>query len=342
MKLETNELSLFGYDLGKSFSWLRSAWRELLWDVNSPLLRSMEEPVRLFDGESKGELGVFRGDRRLVESAHSVKTQAVCLSVDHYLYKSLQFPLSVEADLDEVMELELVANSPFPEMDSVMGWRVGRRSEGSINVDLVIAHKAEMRQVVSLIPNVDELWAKTPSGFVVMRGFSENLRRSRYLASLRVSAVKVVVILSLLCAMPAMVSGFRYMQMEKVQSQFHALKKDSALAVKTREDLGRANELMEKFNALLDEHPDPSQYIELLTEVADDDVWLRSFNLSGLRLQITGYAGNATEFIQQLAALPEFAQVKQRGGIRRDNASGSEVFTLDITLNSSHKPSEVD
>ncbi|WP_299979804.1 PilN domain-containing protein [uncultured Pseudoteredinibacter sp.] len=332
MKLETNNLSLFGYDLSNAFAWLRLAWRELLWDRGSPLLRAFEEPVRLYDADSLQEIGIYRGDQRLARDDRKIETRAVCLADSAVLSKSIQLPIAVEADLHEVMLLESAANSPFPEEDTVMGWRVAKRQQDSLSIDLLIAHKADARAAIASIDGAEELWARASSSLVLMEGFEENRRRQRYLGSIKKVAFKCFVILLLACVAPAMVSGFRFVQMEKVQQQFQDLKRDSASAVAARETLASANDLMDRFNVLISEHPEPSYYLQLLTQQAADDVWLRTFNLKGLKLQITGYAEDATAFIQQLSQLEQFSQVKQRGGIRRDNASGREVFTLDISL----------
>lgn len=332
MKLETNNLSLFGYDLSNGFSWLRLAWRELLWGADSPLLNSMQEPVLLFDAVSQQELGIYCGDQRIVGANGEAKTRAVCLGDDQVLSRRLKLPESLEAELDNVIPLELAANSPFPEDESIMGWQLSGRANGFLEVDLLITHKSDARQAMASIPSVEELWVKVPNGFVVMQGFEEGGRVQRYVSRVKGLVWKALAIVCLLCALPAMVSGFRYLQMEKVQEQFRNAKAGAVPAIEARETLGKANELMARFNTLIGDHPDPIHYLTLLTQETGDDVWLRNFSLKGLRLQVTGYAANATEFIQHLSQLPQFQQVKQRGGIRRDNASGSEVFTLDITL----------
>ncbi len=340
MKLDTNDLSLFGYDLGNTFAWLRLAWRELLWDSNSPILNSLQEPVQLFDAVDGQRLGVYRGDQQLAGVGGTTEAKAVCLPEDQVLTKRLRLPESLEAELDDVMSLELAANSPFPEDESAMGWQLVEREGEFLIVDLLIVHKSDARQAMASLSELNEVWASLPSGYAVIRGFGEELRQRRYIRRVKWLAAKMVMVLVLLCVMPAMVSGFRYVQMEKVQDQFHELKQSAVPAIQARETLGKANELMSRFNTLINKHPDPVSHLMLLTQEAGDDVWLRSFNLKGLKLQITGYASNATEFIQQLSLLPQFQQVKQRGGIRRDNASGSEVFTLDITLNPTYRVQE--
>lgn len=337
MKVDTSDLSLFGYDLSKAFAWFRLAWRELLWDRESPLLKSFEEPVQLFDAASNSEIGIFRGDKRLVAYDKGFLTKAVCLAEDCVLLKRVRLPAAIETDISEVMQLELAANSPFLESDSVMGWRLSKREGGLLDIDLLIAHKADARQAMSVIPGADELWAKAPSGMVLMQGFREAHRHKRYLSSLKVVGLKCLVLLVLVCTVPAMVSGFRFLQMEKVQQQFQSYKRNSAEAVEARQTLAAGNELLARFNDLITEYPEPSYYLKLITMAADDSVWLRNFNLSGSKLQITGYANDATAFIQLLSQLDEFSQVRQRGGIRRDNATGSEVFTLDISLNPDFK-----
>jgi len=332
MKLETNDLSLFGYDLTQAFAWGRMAWTELLWGSRSPILKSFEEPVRLYNAETKQEIGVIQNGKRVSGVGKNVQTVAVCLPEEQLLSKTVQLPVAIESDLAEVMHLELAAISPFPEEDSVMGWRLEGRDDTSLTIEALIAHKSDCRVAMASISGADELWAQGTSAYVVMGGFNEAKRKQRYISRLRVMAVKALLTFMILLALPAVVSGFRYLQMEKVKGQYLELKDSSAAAVEARETLMAGNELVDRFNTLIAEHPEPSYYLQLLTKEAADDVWLRNFNLKGSKLQITGYALNATEFIQQLSQLPQFSQVKQRGGIRRDNASGREVFTLDIVL----------
>lgn len=331
MKLNTDDLTLFGLDLSQGLGGLKLAWRELWWGDNSAVARSMAETVKVHCAASE-EIFYVKAGVSQFSADSGEKTSVLLLDDARVLHRRIQVPAAAEASLEGVVALEVEASSPFSAEDTRYGWRMLGARDGFIVVDLAIANNIDIRKQLVACPAADEVWASTESEPVVLTGYGESKRQGRFASRLKSLWFKFGAILFLLCLLPAMVSGFRFLQLEKVKQQYEALKLSSENSVKLKAELNRNNGVAQHLSDLIDQNPDPLMQLQFLTDKANDEVWLRTFNLSPGRLQVTGYAVNAADLISELSELPTYDQVKQQGGIRRDRASGNETFTLDIKL----------
>ncbi|MCV6615495.1 MAG: PilN domain-containing protein [Cellvibrionaceae bacterium] len=336
MKLNTNDLTLFGYDLSGGFAGLSLAWRELLWSEESPLAAALAETVALIN--ERGELiSYYRAGELCQLVRPEVETHALLLDDAKVLQKRITVPEGVEAELANVIELEVAASSPFGLENTALGWRLAERSAGQLQVDVAMVNKLDAQLGLESCRPAQEAWAGTESGPVVIRGFGESKRLARQGKRLGGIAWRALLIVIVLCCIPAMVSAFRYMQVEKLQASYQSLKTSSAAAIEAREKLQEGNALLQEARRLSAANADPLQHFQIMSEHTADDVWLRSFKLNGNTLQISGYALNTSELIGVLSNLPPYQQVKQRGGIRRDRRKDRDIFTLDISIRPQYK-----
>lgn len=331
MKLNTDDLTLFGLDLSQGFGQLKLAWHELWWGEDSAVARSMVEVVRVYC-VATDETFYVKATEKQGGSNSVAEASALLLDDERVLHRRIQVPSAVEVNLEDVVSLEVEASSPFSAEDTRYGWRVQDSKAGFIVVDLAIVNRVEVRRQLLSFPSAVEVWAKTESQPVVLKGYGESKRQSRHAARLKSLWLKFGAIMFLLCLLPALIAGFRVLQLEKIQQHYQELKLGSAESIELKAELNRSNGVAQHLGELIAQNPDPLLQLQFLTDQTSDEVWFRTFNLTQGRLQVTGYADNAANLITQLSELPEYEQVKQQGGIRRDRKSGNETFTLDIKL----------
>ncbi|GAA6150597.1 PilN domain-containing protein [Pseudoteredinibacter isoporae] len=342
MKIETNDLSLFGLDLSQAFGYIKLAWRDLLWNQVSPLRRAFAETVRVRSLDVEQE-GYYRLGQKQNLAAPKVQANAFILPDEIVLFKSLQLPVAVEVELAEVVRLEVLASCPFAIEEATYAWLAEQGDAETITVQVAMARQADIDACLlenAIDAGKTEIWAMTPSGVACFDGQAVDKREGRYKRRLLSTAVLVVASYLLLLFAPAVISSARAIQAEKVEQQYVNLKQSSAKAVALKESLAQKNVVLAEVEALLIESPSLLPLLSELTRLAEDDVWFRNVRLDKNKLQLTGYATNAAEFMQQLSSHDSFQQVKQRGGIRKDRASGQEVFTVEMQLSATRVEGE--
>ena len=116
---------LFGYDMRNLGRHWLAAWR----------------------GETARVLDLRDGEERLTYHAGKpvagaeTACQAVLLPDDLVLSRRLDVPAAAEADLEQVIALEVTASSPFSPDDTSRGWCVVDRDEARLQVLLAIASR---------------------------------------------------------------------------------------------------------------------------------------------------------------------------------------------------------
>ncbi|MBB6521010.1 PilN domain-containing protein [Pseudoteredinibacter isoporae] len=334
MKIETNDLSLFGLDLSQAWGYVKLAWRDLLWNQLSPVRRAFAETVEVRSLEP-GQEGYYRLGQKQNLAAPKVQANAFILPDDIVLLKSLQLPLAVEVELAEVVHLEVLASCPFAVEDASYAWLAEQNGGDFINVQVAMARQADINNCLlenTIDKSTTEIWAMTPAGIACFDGEAVEKREGRYRKRLLTTVAFVVASYLLLLFAPAIISSARALQAEKVEQQYTSLKQSSAKAVTLKESLARKNVVLAEVETLVSESSSLLPLLAELTNLAEDDVWFRNVRLDKDKLQLTGYATNAAEFMQLLSSHENFQQVKQRGGIRKDRASGQEVFTVEMQL----------
>lgn len=340
MKIETNDLSLFGLDLSQAWGYIKLAWRDLLWNQVSPIRKAFAETVKVSSLDASQE-GYYRLGQRQNLAAPKVQASAFILPDDIVLLKSLRLPLAVEVELAQVIHLEVLASCPFAVEEATYTWTADQNGDDFIDVQVAMARQADIDTCLrenAIDKSSTEIWAMTGSGVACFEGEAVERREGRYKKRLLTTAIFVLASYLLLLFAPAVISTARALQAEKVEQQYVQLKQSSEKAVSLKESLARKNVVLAEVETLITENPSLLPLLSRLTNLAEDDVWFRNVRLDKNKLQLTGYATNAAEFMQLLSSEESFQQVKQRGGIRKDRASGQEVFTVEMQLSEADGP----
>lgn len=338
MKIDSNDLSLFGLDLSKTFGYVRLAWHDLLWGKDSPLRKAFAETTKVKSANNE-QAGYYCLGIKKNLAAPKVLSNAYILPDEIILQKNLKLPASLELELAEVVQLEILASCPFEPEETRFAWLSKSDGGDFIDVQVAMARKADIERhkiEAGLDENEIELWAMLGSGVACFEGGALEHRNSRYKKRLLTTFSLLLISYLLLLFSPAIISTARALQAEKVEQQFASLKQSSAKAVALKEELAKKNIVLEEVDSLLTENSNILQVLAGLTNISEDSVWFRSVRFDKDKLQLQGYADNAGEFLQLLSQHKAFEQVKQRGGIRKDRASGQEVFTVEMQLVNDH------
>ncbi len=329
----TQNWELFGYDIRQVGSHWRAAWREYLWGSESPVMARLDEPVRVRRGDR--ELYYFAG--KPMPHADAASCDAVMLPDDDVLLKTLELPLAAETDLDAVMALEVAANSPFPEDDTVSGWTVTGRSEERLRVGLAIASRSAVMSYLGRYfdcrdPQAYEVWARIDGSVVVLQGFGELRRHGRYRQRLAKMAGLACICGLLVIAVAGTYAATSYFKLQHYRDMSALVQRDSSDASRARESLLVSSETIAAVNSYVTSYPNPHIELARLTRLLGDDASIVEFEMAGSELKVRGQARDAAEVVQQLTREPAYRKVTSPQAITRMGNTGFEQFHLDITL----------
>jgi hypothetical protein len=323
---------LFGYDMRNLGRHWLAAWRDFLWAYDSPVRKHLDEPVLLHDGNES--LPYHAG-----EPAARVDTdcEAVLLPDELVLSRRLDLPAAAEAELEQVIALEVNASSPFSPDDTSRGWCVVNRDESRLQVLLAIASRsAAMAHVGHRYGSHDaqaqEVWARVDDKVLVLDGFGEQRRARHYRQRLvRVSILLMVAAALLLTAMGT-AAGFKKLELGRVEAVAARAQGEANAASRYRATLGRGNETVAVINDLTAQYPSPHPELARLTRLLGDDAYVERFSMQGLEIDLRGRSGNAAGLMQTLSEQPEYAEVVAASPIRRIANSDMEQFHLKLKI----------
>ncbi|WP_439100671.1 hypothetical protein, partial [Congregibacter sp.] len=256
------DLRLFGYDLRSAGSFLRAGVAQLFWDNDSPIRQQLDEPVRATrvgpDREVVQPGFWYRGSKQLAGDIPSQSPfNAIVLPDDMVLHRTLALPGALSSSIREAVHMEVKAFSPFPEDDTVFGWRVTASDAERVAIDVAIASRAaathvlrevaekgsHVREEGSATVAVDhtglEVWSFTPDSEhpVVILGFGESYRNAqyrRYLAKFLAAVGAALLALALAPLLSGLVLSLRA---NSLDAQVLSLRSSTADEMAMREEL---------------------------------------------------------------------------------------------------------
>ena len=336
MVSQSNQWTLFGFDIRTIGQLWGSAWKSFLFSEHTPLRERFDEPV-LLRGANREE--AFQGGRPVKPASGSQpRFGAILLSDELVLERRLSIPLAAEAELDAVIAMEVASGSPFSPEDTVYGARELSRDQSGVSLLLAISSRAGVRQWlneqewIGAAVDTQEVWAEVDGVTVCISGFGEVEREQAYRKRLvRASLIVGSTLLLLLLA-----ASIYAMQQRASLSNLNALQAsvtdESETAAYLRETLANANDTISAANEVIVQFPNPHLEISRLTELLEDDVFLAHFSMRGNDLRIRGRATDAAVVMQTLAETNAYESVMAPQAITAVGNTGLEQFHLDINL----------
>ena len=248
-------------------------------------------------------------------------------------------PLAVESDLDAALALEVNAHSPFAADDTAFGWLVVAREESHLQLVLVIVSMSAVmaylgRQYDIHEPHAREVWAGVDGSMVVVRGFGERARESRYRKRLRRCGLMLAVSASLLLALAGVAAGVERAQLSQLESLAESAQQEAAEASRLRASLAVAGDTISAANTISGRYPNPHYEIARLTQLLGDDAHVLQFAMNGREIRLRGQAVDAASVMQKLTDEDAYAEVRAPQAIVKVGNSGLEQFSLNIILHS--------
>lgn len=343
MQSDIGRWNLFGIDLLSSVRGWRLGFHELLWGRSSGIRSRLETPVALRQ-EAGQAPSLFVAESPLADPGrhpHETPYQALLLPDEYVLTRTMRLPGNLEADLDSTVALEVQANSPFPEDDTCWGWVITARDNNFIEAAIAIASKSSVfdflrgNGVSSHEPEaLPEIWCRFSSQapYIVIKGFGEWRRARGYskrLFQLAGYLAYIALIGVLILAVPGAVRG---LQADKMERYYAEAEKEAKAAVSLRNQLAENNARAEYLQELVQQQVNYRRFLQHLTSITDDTVYLRRLDVDGDKVAMQGWAANAAAYMQNLSEDSNFQEVKAPSPIRRDARSGLEQFSLTLRI----------
>jgi general secretion pathway protein L len=323
---------LFGYDMRQLGKHWFAAWYDLLWVEDSPLRQQLDGVVQL-----RSEDGIALYQAGSVVASAPVESEAVLLPDELVLTRVLSLPASVEADLADVLALEVNANSPFAPDDTGFGWKLLARSDSQLRVALVIVSMSAVmsylgKQLDKHDPRAQEVWAQVDDGMVLLRGFGEASREDNYRKRLLRCAAMVAACAVLLATILGVAAVSKRAELSQLETLSETVQEAASVPSRLRASLVLANETITALNDVVAKYPNPHREIARLTELLGDDVSIAQFTMDGLEIRVRGRARDAAAVMQKLTDEPSYAEVAAPQAITKVGNTDLEQFSLNITL----------
>lgn len=323
---------LFGYDMRQLGTHWFAAWRGLLWADDSPVRKNLDDVVCLHD--EKGS-ALYQSGALCTQTPFEF--EAILLPDELALSKPLRIPLAAESDLVAVLALEVNANSPFSADDTGYGWLIVGRDEAYLHLSLAIVSMSAVMEYVGrqydLHDSRDrEIWVEVNGDMVVVQGFGEYQRDSRYRNRLRRCGIMLVISAAVVLLIAGVAAGAKRAELLHAETLVANTQREAAEASSMRISLAQGNEIIGAANKIVDLYPNPHYEIARLTQLLGDDTHIVQFAMSGREIRLRGRAMDAASVMQKLTNVPAYIEVTAPQAIVKVGSSGLEQFSLNINL----------
>ena len=335
MTAQRNPWQLFGLDLRSAWRAFKFDWTELgrsrpfAWFAPRSAVR-----VLLLDGGDVSRTGCSAEPASAVPKRDAL---AIELPVDLVLERTIVLPDLPDADIDQVVLLEVQSSAPFADAELVWGWCRNPANEAGLHpTRVVLAARSHVErflqeQAERLAGVVPEVWfdAQNP---VLMRGFGETRRFARERRWLALNLFLGAVLLGILGAMALTPVLIEHNKNAVAQAAFAKVQQDTAGLVAQRDKVAHANDLLANIGTTVTKKPYAAVLLNTITNLLPDDVILDRLELRGDLVRLVGRAGEAAKLLQLLSAHSGFHSVRAPAAIARNAATGKETFVIEFNL----------
>lgn len=330
MATNSQQWVLFGIDLYGLWQDYIAAWREVFWQQGSSMRAAIDEPVQVLSLSNNELTREVAG-----ASASGSQSAAFLLPADMVLDREIRLPKSAHANLAEVVSAEVVASSPFGPDDTAFGWRILENNAAVVIVALVIVSKSTAMGLIHsderlALPNL-EVWASVNDQYIVLDGFGEQARNSRYLHRLKRLALMLGITLLAACLFFVTPVVYKMQQLKAVEEAYQEVRREAGNIGALRGGLAKKNALIMNLNQELAERVPPQEALSTLTYYLADDVWLTGYKQEGAVVEIQGAASNGAAMMQYLSQQPEFERVRAVSAFRKLGSKDQERFQIELT-----------
>ena len=348
MTIRSENWVIFGVDLSKLARLLLLGWRQLLFDHSSWIANYFgpQKHIRLQSGWRLSSGNCLEPEEFPKPHGASPKDSPqfyfIALPSDQVLIKTLQLAEASEPFMDDAIELEVSASSPFSQEALIYGWQIADRSGDALSVLVAMTSKkvvtdalADWRRDKSLLaltyyPGVcavesDKTLIELPSegGRVCREYYLRKLKR----CSINAGAATFLALL--LIWIPAASSSFRAAGLVDSLSE---IGEQSAGINQVIEQLHRQRSRLSEILRDVEERPKYAFWLNQISASAPDGTYLERLRINGMSVEVSGYSDNAANYLRLMTEQAQYTEVNARSAFVRDRRTGLERFTIDWVL----------
>ncbi len=340
MPASLNQVSSSGLDLKPLWRDLVAAWRGMLeWPVLSWLWTKLAVRLWLPSGECVLSRNIHLAPIHDEKGARAARFEAVLLPESLLLRRDVSMPMLQSRDLMAALALEVQSLNPFDPGDVVWMHEAIPQDGRALKVHMLLTSRKLIEQHVAAVhPGLKalppEVWVSRPDrlGFAMLAGFGEARRLRHAIAWRWVSALLVMLVLTLIVAMAVTPSVQLYLRTQQAHQAMTALYQKAAPVVIQRESLTRTTDLINGLAETMGKPMQPLQAVKRITDALPDDTYLWTLQIQGAKVNITGQTVNASVLMKQLDATPGMSNVTAPTPASKTPGAPREQFAIEFTL----------
>lgn len=340
----SSDLRLFGIDLGRWRQQWHAATALLL---AHPALRALTPSVSVRLHQASGQRTWWRmaqDDAYPITAPANQQPQvnAIELSTQDVLERSLTLPALPPADLAQAVQLEVAALTPFKPEQTVFGYRVQPATADRVRVDLALTSRQHMDVLLLQHARISrpEVWVLPANGAsgagdgalhpICMPVVGNRVRQRlvRHGRRLRLLLLGLAGLLLLALAVtPTMQLRQRALA---AQSALAALTAEAAPQQAVRETLQIQTERMIRLHEVAGDQLQAVKALALVTEALPETAWINLMRVEGGKMFISGFANDAATLVQDLSKRSGVHGARLSSPAVRHGNSTQESFTIEL------------
>lgn len=337
MPITTHSLQLFGLDLGRM--WQASA--ELLQHLHQgPALAWLtpDLPVRLLRAD--GSLAYWQGARALKTPPKTVRFEAIEISEDLLLRKTLSLPPMPPEQTLQALALQARESSPFAPEELVWSYRVLESGSPTPRAELILGARSQLQTFIDaqqtrrgLPEQAAEVWAMSVDGVpIVLPGWGENARQQA--AQTRRHGAYALLAFAAGLAVAIAITPTAQLRLRALEAitAYESMAQKTAPIVGQREAYMQSIERLEAVRSLLAQRTDTMRLLETLTAAIADDTFIHNMKVQGLKVTLQGLTPNAPKLMQLLGNVPGIREVKAPSAAVRNPGATADNFLIELQL----------
>ena len=340
---DQSQWNLFGLDLSQLGARARLAVSQLFLDPRSGVYRRCCPAVTFYADAAEPWMQRPEVPSVLPDTFKAAVTEsgavAAVVPERSVLCRSLTLPLEAEVELPQVVSFEVAAHTPFPHHETVAGWQVVERASDQLHVVIAMTARQAVDSALDYAAASSEsarseveVWAETEQGLVMLPGFGEAVRQRQYLRALGVLAGQTGLICAAVMAVLLVPLIWLSISSAQLNTQLSETQQRAANVTAIRDALSDLEVSIAIAEDFFEHRPLYDEWLNQLSYVTPDSVFLQRLQLQSSQLTITGLAKNAADYQTILASSGDFSALKAPTAFTRDTQRNRERFVLVMQL----------
>ena len=266
----------------------------------------------------------------------------VRFDADSCLHRKIDLPRAAQADLEQILQLELERSTPFSRGDIYSAHYVSNTASpasAQVTAHHLILKRSKIDPLLETFshkgirPAFVDCWNSQRSAQLPV-DFLEPRHRIRANRSRRMKMAAAIGALSAIMLAAATVTIILRHQsalkmVEKETAELSNKARDVRLAI---EEFQATERRIAFLSSLKRERMAAAKVLETVTTLLPDTVWLTEFHIEDRKLDISGYAGTAASLISRFESAPNFERATLSAPVVLDPREDRERFSLRASL----------